>query len=390
MEQGKDVLFEVSELISKSMAGEISSEEQCRLEEWMGASEENRMLFERICSEEVMRKKVAAYRESDVQSAFDVFVQRKEREYSQRRWLVRMLRYAAVVMLAVGLGWLYYGREEKMEPQLMVVELPGEMGRNMPVLTLANGQKMVLYNQELTLNVGNGVQLTNAPEGGVQYNLQESLGEKMIYNTLTTPAQCDFTFTLADGTKVWMNAQSSLRYPVAFMGDERVVHAEGEIYLEVARDAEHPFFVVLNGMKVEVLGTSFNVNSYADDKFVEVTLVEGKVAAHIGNKDYSLLPNRQLRWDKEKQSVDIKAVNVDDFIAWKNGQYIFKGKNLSEVAKVLERWYEVEIIFENEKSAGMVYTGIIHKEDSFGAFVQRLRETSSLTCRMEGNKLFIR
>ena len=226
--------------------------------------------------------------------------------------------------------------------------------------------------------------------GGMQYNTSDSTKSEMVYNTLTTPSQCDFTFTLADGTRVWLNAKSSLRYPVAFTGNERVVYAEGEIYLEVAKDRKHPFFVVLNGMKVEVLGTSFNINSYADENFAEVTLVEGHVAAHVDDDSYDLLPNRQLRWDKENQSVDIKMVNVNDYIAWKEGHYIFKGRMLSEVAKVLQRWYDVEVVFEDEESAKVIYTGVVYKEENFDVFIQRLRETSSLSCRMEGDKLYVK
>ena len=236
----------------------------------------------------------------------------------------------------------------------------------------------------------NGVRISVDEEGRMQYDRADSVGTEMVYNTLTTPSQCDFTFTLADGTKVWMNAKSSLRYPVAFQGKERVVYAEGEIYLEVARDEKHPFFVMLNGMKVEVLGTSFNVNSYADENYTEVTLVEGHVAAYVDDKSYDLLPSRQLRWDKESESVDIRTVNVNDYIAWKKGQYVFKGRSLEEVAKVLERWYDMEIIFENEKSKKTVYTGVINKEENFDAFVLRLRETSSLSCRMESNRLYIK
>ena len=176
----------------------------------------------------------------------------------------------------------------------------------------------------------------------------------------------------------------------AFQGRERVVYAEGEIYLEVARDEKHPFFVMLNGMKVEVLGTSFNVNSYADENYTEVTLVEGHVVAYVDDKNYDLLPSRQLRWDKENESVDVRTVNVNDYIAWKKGQYVFKGRSLEEVAKVLERWYDVEIVFESEKSKEAVYTGVINKEENFDAFVLRLRETSSLSCRMESNRLYVK
>ena len=141
---------------------------------------------------------------------------------------------------------------------------------------------------------------------------------------------------------------------------------------------------------MEVLGTSFNVNSYADENYREVTLVEGHVAAYVDDKSYDLLPSRQLRWDKESESVDIRTVNVNDYIAWKKGQYVFKGRSLEEDAKVLQLWYDMEIIFENEKSKKTVYTGVINKEENFDAFVLRLRETSSLSCRMESNRLYIR
>ena len=118
--------------------------------------------------------------------------------------------------------------------------------------------------------------------------------------------------------------------------------------------------------------------------------MEGHVAAYVDDKNYDLLPSRQLRWDNENESVDVRTVNVNDYIAWKKGQYVFKGRSLEEVAKVLERWYDVEIVFESEKSKEAVYTGVINKEENFDAFVLRLRETSSLSCRMESNRLYVK
>ena len=348
----KEMLFKISLLISKSLSGDITKEEQTELDSWREKSEYNKKLFERICSEMVMREKLAQYKSANVQTAFDTFVKRREKLHSGQRWIGKLSRYAAIFIVPVLAVVFYYSQRENVE----ITEQPQSKSgvftiqRNLPVLTLSNGKEMVLYNQELLLEEENGVRISVNEEGRMQYDRADSVGTEMVYNTLTTPSQCDFTFTLADGTKVWMNAKSSLRYPVAFQGRERVVYAEGEIYLEVARDEKHPFFVMLNGMKVEVLGTSFNVNSYADENYTEVTLVEGHVAAYVDDKNYDLLPSRQLRWDKENESVDVRTVNVNDYIAWKKGQYVFKGRSLEEVAKVLERWYDVEIVFESEKS----------------------------------------
>jgi len=388
----KEILFKISLLISKSLSGNITKGEQAELDSWREENEYNQRLFEQICSETTMREKFDQYKHSNVQTAFDAFVKKREELHSRRRWIGTLSRYAAIIIVPVLVVVFYYSKKEtvKVTERSQFASELATIQRNLPVLTLSNGKEMVLYNQELLLEEENGVRISVNEEGRMQYDKADSVGAEMVYNTLTTPSQCDFMFILADGTRVWMNAKSSLRYPVAFHGKERVVYAEGEIYLEVARDEKHPFFVMLNGMKVEVLGTSFNVNSYADEDYAEVTLVEGRVAAHVDDKSYDLLPSRQLRWDKKNESVDIRIVNVDDYIAWKRGQYVFKGRSLEEVAKVLERWYDMEIIFEDEKSKKTVYTGVINKEENFDAFVLRLRETSSLSCRMESNRLYIR
>ena len=388
----KEILFKISLLISKSLSGNITKGEQAELDSWREENEYNQRLFEQICSETTMREKFDQYKHSNVQTAFDAFVKKREELHSRRRWIGTLSRYAAIIIVPVLVVVFYYSKKEtvKVTERSQFASELATIQRNLPVLTLSNGKEMVLYNQELLLEEENGVRISVNEEGRMQYDKADSVGAEMVYNTLTTPSQCDFMFILADGTRVWMNAKSSLRYPVAFQGKERVVYAEGEIYLEVARDEKHPFFVMLNGMKVEVLGTSFNVNSYADEDYAEVTLVEGRVAAHVDDKSYDLLPSRQLRWDKKNESVDIRIVNVDDYIAWKRGQYVFKGRSLEEVAKVLERWYDMEIIFEDEKSKKTVYTGVINKEENFDAFVLRLRETSSLSCRMESNRLYIK
>ena len=388
----KEILFKISLLISKSLSGNITKGEQAELDSWREENEYNQRLFEQICSETTMREKFDQYKHSNVQTAFDAFVKKREELHSRRRWIGTLSRYAAIIIVPVLVVVFYYSKKEtvKVTERSQFASELATIQRNLPVLTLSNGKEMVLYNQELLLEEENGVRISVNEEGRMQYDKADSVGAEMVYNTLTTPSQCDFMFILADGTRVWMNAKSSLRYPVAFHGKERVVYAEGEIYLEVARDEKHPFFVMLNGMKVEVLGTSFNVNSYADEDYAEVTLVEGRVAAHVDDRSYDLLPSRQLRWDKKNESVDIRIVNVDDYIAWKRGQYVFKGRSLEEVAKVLERWYDMEIIFEDEKSKKTVYTGVINKEENFDAFVLRLRETSSLSCRMESNRLYIK
>ena len=384
--------FEMADLIAKRMAGALTREEEERLEAWYGTSAHHRDLYERICSDETLREKIRMYGSSKVEAAFVQFLERRRR-MARRRWL-SAARYAAVLVVALlaGLWYAESGREQETRPVAEVVtEAYPAVKRNMPVLTLGNGEEVELNQEALALSAGNGVQITMSEEGGMRYKVSDSTREEMVYNTMTTPVQCDFMFTLEDGTRVWLNAASSLRYPVAFGKDERVVYAEGEIYLEVAKDAKRPFYVELkNGMRVKVLGTSFNVIAYAEESFTEVTLVEGRVETYAEGMTYVLQPSEQLHFDRELKKAEVRVVDVNDYIAWKDGQYVFKEKPLAQVAKILRRWYNIEMVFESEAAREAVFTGVVRKEESIGLLADRLEATSSLTCRLEGQKIVIR
>lgn len=177
MEHNKEIWFEISDMIYNSLAGEITEEEQLKLDEWKNASDENRDLYERICSDEVMQDKIRLYANSNVQTAFDSFVRRREKKDTRRRLIVRISRYAAIIALPLFIALFYFQREvtEELPEQLGKME---EVKKNAPVLTLSNGEQMVLYNQDLTLNEENGVQITMKTEGGMQYSTSDSTKAK--------------------------------------------------------------------------------------------------------------------------------------------------------------------------------------------------------------------
>lgn len=393
MESGKNIIFEISSLIFKKLAGTISPEESSELRKWRDESDKNAKLYDDICSDDQIKSKIHVYQNSDVDGAFRNFLLERERLYRRKR-ILQIVRYAAVFLLPLVLVWFAW---QGLENDFMVskVEPAREEPRrsvinNAPVLTLSNGERMELGKHDLSLNEENGVRIEMNGEGGMRYNQADSVRDGDVYNELATPAQCDFSFVLADGTRVWLNAKSSLRYPVAFTGKERVVYAEGEVYLEVAPDKERPFVVVLNDMKVEVLGTSFNVNAYKDQNYVEVTLVEGRVVAKLPEGVYDMVPNKQLYWEKENQSVTLKDVDVNDYIAWKDGRYVFKAKKLEHVARVLERWYGINIVFTSQQAKETVFTGVIYKEETIQEFMKRLSMSSSLTCEFIDETLYVK
>lgn len=389
----RDELFDISNLIFRELAEELTSEERRRLEAWLGSSERNRTLYEHICSEKVMREKIREYRESDVQAAFEAFARRRERQERRRRIALWASRSAAVLILPLVVAvWYWMGEETRVpEPLAQVAESDDRIVENLPVLTLANGMRMTVGGSAQCINGGNGVQILLDEEGQMSYTASDSTRNVTVYNTLTTPVQCDFVFTLEDGTRVWLNAASELRYPVAFKGGERTVYASGEIYFEVARDEKRPFYVWLNdSVRVRVLGTSFNVNAYPDERFAEVTLVEGRVRTYAGERSYELNPNQQLRVDRDGGEASVRVVDVYDYIAWKDGQYVFNEKPLFQVAAVLERWYGVRVVFESVEARKSMFTGVIHKEESVRLLAERLNATSTLQCRVEGKTIYVK
>lgn len=375
-------IFELSELISGFLAGTLSEEQNMELEAWLAEKEEHRVLFDRICSEQTLREKMNRYRSGEVQFAFQDFVRRRQRLLFRRR----MIQWAACAVLLLSLGGVWW------QWRSVELEMPGEglaqkekiadtAGRR-PVLILASGEQILMPEAGMKAEDSELEQ-----RFGIEKPALES--QREAYHTVEVPSMCDFHFTLSDGTKVWMNAVSSLRYPVTFALDSRTIYVTGEVYLEVAKDAHRPFSVVVDGMRVEVLGTCFNVHAYPHEQETKITLAEGKVAAHVGEKSYALVPGKQLSLEKASGGVAIRSVDVDDVLAWKRGVYVFKKCNLAEVVSTLQCWYDVEIVLKGEVAARTTYTGVVNKEEALEVFLERLEEVSAVKCSRKGNVVSI-
>ena len=338
--------FELSGLISGFLSGTLSQKQHEELDSWLSGSEEHRALFSRICAEQTMRDKIHNYRQEEVQSAFHDFLQRR-RQLTFRRRIYRWVA-CAVLILLVGGGWLQW---QAIKPDL----LPGSVlsqeagvpdSSRRPVLTLASGVRIVIPEGGLLSgDTVSGQQMIAAnvfsESGAGAFSTSE-----LTHNTVSVPPMCDFQFILSDGTKVWMNAASSLRYPVKFAADSRTIYVSGEVYLEVAKDTCRPFSVVTDGMRIEVLGTCFNVRAYPHEQETRITLAEGRVAAQIGEKKYTLIPGNQLSLEESSEKINIRSVDVDEVLSWKRGFYVFKKCNLAEVASTLQCWYDVEIVLK--------------------------------------------
>ena len=372
----------ISDKISDILSKELDVGSQHVLDSWLAQNEQNKALFNKICSDNTIREKIYNYKNSDAEQAFNDFLKaRKQR--SNRRIYYRFLSGAAVIAICFGF-WALIRIQEQETQNLQVTETEqqlSDMPANKPVLTLGDGTRMNVWGDNLYFK---------ETEKGQKIMLGDSLlsqKEDSItadsYNTLEVPLRCDFNFTMSDGTRVWINAASTLKYPAKFAADSRTVYASGEIYLEVAKDAERPFYVVVDGITVKVLGTSFNIRAYADENDTKVTLLEGKIAAQINDKEYTLTPGKQLKRDKTFGETSVRTVDPAEIVSWTRGYYIFKKARLQEVVNTLKNWYGVNIMLSSGAS-DIIYTGVVNKEEKLEVFLRRLEEVSNVKCSCNG------
>lgn len=378
-------LFRLSALITGFLSQSLSEKEEEELQTWIAEKENHRILFEKICAEETMHDKLHRYRSEDVYSAFLHFTEKRNRRTLQRQ-ISRWSACAAVVLLLGGTLWLWQGRQSPASlPLAQGITAEAEDARR-PVLVLANGERLVVPEGRLAFEeTAEGQRVMSDNE-----LLASDQGNDTAYYTMEIPPKCDFHFVMSDGTKVWMNAASMMRYPVKFATDSRRIYAEGEIYLEVAKDASRPFYVELDGMEIAVLGTSFNVRAYRQEQEIQVTLAEGKVAARVGEGEtHALTPGNRLSLEKHSGKVNMQVVDVDDVLAWKRGFFVFKKSTLQEVASTLKYWYNADIRLASEEVARQTYTGVVNKEEPIDTFLKRLEEVSDVRCERQENLIII-
>lgn len=298
----------------------------------------------------------------------------------------RKIAVAASVLVVFGLGTLFLFQKENQIPEKGVaakVAQDKEPGKTGAILTLSNGSKIILD------SVGNGLlanqknTIVSKKNGGIVY--KTGSGAQMVYNTMTTPRARQYNLELADGTRVWLNASSSITFPTSFTGKERKVAITGEVYFEVAKDRTKPFRVSFNGMQVNVLGTHFNVNAYDDEATVNTTLLEGSVLITEKNKKILLKPGQQAQKQKSGAIAVNDNVNLEEVMGWKNGVFYFENANLQLVLRQLSRWYDVDVVFEKGVPS-RTFEGEIQRDLQLSQ-VLKILEKNKVHFKIEGKTL---
>ncbi len=312
--------------------------------------------------------------------------------------LWRKIMWAAAALVVGLLGTLFYvNNEEVKKPSLVVNSYSNDIrpAANKAVLTLANGEQIILNNDVTgTLAHQSEIKISKTDAGQLSYAKEQTTVHTApateLINTLTTPRGGKYVVTLSDGTKVWMNAASSLRYPAAFLGEERRVELVGEAYFEVAKNTKMPFKVVSGLQTIEVLGTHFNINAYKEDPTLQSTLIEGSISIRSGKSAALLKPGQQANITAKNPFAIkvISGVNVDEVTAWKDGYFQFESADIETILGQFSRWYDMDISYQSE-----IPTGHYHGKVSRNLGIKqalKILNLSGINFKIEGKKIIVK
>ncbi len=315
-----------------------------------------------------------------VQEPVATVVPLKSRSNRLWRW-----GWAAACVLLVASALYIFNRKELVATPEVAVKADIPQAGDGAILTLADGSKVVLDADKKGMLADQYGAKLSLDEQGLSYSATGESAGAVAYNTIATPYGKKFQAVLPDGSKIWMNAGSSVRFPTVFNGDSRTVEINGEVYFEVAKREKQPFNVLANGVKVQVLGTHFNVKHYNGEPAM-VTLLEGAVKVDAGNNGLLLSPGKQALFAGNKLSLE-EAVNLEEVMAWKNGNFIFNGADLRTIMKQVQRWYDAEVVFENEVKD--TYTVSLSRDVPVSQLLNYLELSGGVKFKVENKKISV-
>jgi len=376
--------IEIAKIIAKSIEESASLHELAILEEWINKSQDNKFFYRRLIKDDKLDQKLSDYKSIDVNKAKKRFTKKNKRNFFVFQ-IKKYLKYAAV--LVVVLGSFYFLNQKETSKQL--ISIP----KNSITLQMDDGTIKVISTFD-TKEIKNKKGEIVGKQERDKLNYKDSKLKELVYNELTVPYGKTFQLVLSDGTKVNLNAGSSLKYPVSFIeGQDRKVFLEGEAYFDVAKDPRHPFVLNSNEVNIRVLGTKFNVSSYSEDTDISTVLVEGSISLYLDDKyakDKSLLlkPGFKASWNKKTNKMNVGKVDTEIYTGWTEGKLIIKDLPFKNIRKKLERKYDVKIINNNKILDNNTYTATFDVE-TIEQVLQTLNKSFSIEYKINGNEIII-
>jgi transmembrane sensor len=378
---------EARTLLEKYKSGALSAEEEAQLDSWY--RQESKSKSRRVDKDAIQRQLDAIWTGLPVNKKPGATI------YIWIRSLV-----AAMILISFSTGLYFYINNHNKTDLTYSINYPKQNivpGRNKAILILSNGSKIDLDAAATgTMVKQAGLTITKTQAGQLSYHVSDANSKKIqeapAYNTIETPRGGQYEINLSDGTKVWLNSASSLRYPTRFVSNERRVELTGEGYFEVAHNKISPFKVITGKQEIEVLGTHFNVNAYTDENAVKTTLLEGSVKITVRPTDQSkqqsdiLKPGQQSSFNNK--GLVIENGDIENAVAWKNGYFNFN-EDIESIMRKLSRWYDIEVVYQIEKDPDLLFGGKIDRSKSINSVLNIIEATGKFHFKIEGRRVTV-
>lgn len=385
---------QIIEYINSYHQNTISDEGIHYLEEWLESNANNSVEFANYLALLKESEAISQVNHIDKDKAWSKINSSlsKSTKFGKTRKMITWLPYAAAVavIFVVSYFMLYQVTSEYDFNQNYNFAEISSVGSKKAILTLDGGQKMMLTEKHAdSFSEKDGTLIEKDSSNTLKYASNTKEQNRLIYNRIDVPRGGEYSLTLADGTKVWLNSESSLKYPVQFVGNKREVELTGEAYFEVVHNTNKPFFVKAGDAEIKVLGTKFNISSYTDEEYIATTLVEGSVqVSSLGSKEL-LKPGFQAVVNRSGGEFQIREVDTRLYTSWVNGVFEFKNHSLEEICHQLSRWYNVEFFFTEKQYRELRFTGATKREKTIDFTLNMIEKMANIKFAIKDNKIIV-
>jgi ferric-dicitrate binding protein FerR (iron transport regulator) len=377
---------EYNRLYEKYLAGKCSKKEQAELENYQDSFElkEQQWNVRSMGNSEEIKQSI----QEDLN--YSIQEHSKYRIFRFRAW---QSAAAAAILILLTAGIYYY--QNSPEPVIVKTETPRfrndvAPGNNKAILTLDDGSKINLDDAKTGILASeSNIDIKKTGAGQLEYAAGTQSVKTVKYNILSTPMGGEYQLVLPDGSKVWLNSGSTLRFPTAFIGSERIVELKGEAYFDIAKNPKMPFLVrTNNAMDIKVLGTQFNIMAYDDEKNINTTLIEGSVEVLKGSGKTMLKPGQEAILNRGSGNIKVASADLEQAIAWKNGYFIFYNENIESIMRKVSRWYNVDVVYQGNLS-NKDFVGTISRNKNISELLKMLELTGAVHFSIDGRRITV-
>lgn len=376
---------EYNSLYEKYIAGKCSEDELVELENY----QDSLILKEQVWDNTIMGDS------EEIKQSIQIDLSNSIQEYNRiRKFKTRAWQSAAAAVLIIISTSIYYfqGSHEQVLVNTETPRFKNDVapGNNKAVLTLDDGSKIDLDDAKTGILASeSNVDIKKTGDGKLEYTASVQDAKIIKYNVLRTPMGGEYQLVLPDGSKVWLNSGSTLRFPTSFVGSERIVELKGEAYFDITKNSKMPFLVrTNNAMDIKVLGTQFNIMAYDDEKNINTTLIEGSVEVLKGLGKTMLKPGQEAVLNKGSGNIKVSIADLEQAIAWKNGYFIFSNENIESIMRKVSRWYNVDVIYEGNLS-NKDFVGTISRNKNVSELLKMLELTGAVHFSIDGRRITV-